>query len=93
MLQSLADQMRAQPTCKVVVVGSGNGNKLMQQRSWDRTNMIIEYMSEKHNIDRNRFIFQYGQPGDPNTVMYRVAMMGEEGPANVAPPFPNLRKD
>jgi opacity protein-like surface antigen len=92
-LATLAAQMQANPTCKVVITGAGNGSKLQQQRSWDRVNAIIEYMSEKHGIDRNRFIFQYGQPGDANTVMYRSAMSGEEGPANVAPPFPNLRRD
>jgi hypothetical protein len=92
-LASLAAQMQANPTCKVVIIGNGNGSKLQQQRSWDRVNAVIEYMSEKHGIDRNRFVFQYGQPGDANSVMYRSAMPGEEGPANVAPPFPNLRRD
>ncbi|MBA3828239.1 MAG: hypothetical protein H0X33_04830 [Taibaiella sp.] len=91
-LATLAAQMQANPTCKVVIVGAGNGSKIQQQRSWDRVNALIEYMSEKHNIDRNRFIFQYGQAGDANNVMYRSAMNGEEGPANVAPPFPNLRR-
>jgi len=93
MLATLAAQMQANPTCKVVITGGGNGSKIQQQRSWDRVNAVIEYMSEKHGIDRNRFIFQYGQAGDANGVMYRSAMPGEEGPANVAPPFPNLRRD
>lgn len=92
-LSNLAAQMMANPTCKVVIIGAGNGSKIQQQRSWDRVNSIIEFMSEKHGIDRNRFIFQYGQAGDPNSVMYRSAMPGEEGPANVAPPFPNLRRN
>jgi hypothetical protein len=92
-MATLAAQMQANPTCKVVITGSGNASKIQQQRSWDRVNRIIEYMSEKHGIDRNRFIFQYGQAGDANSVMYRSAMSGEEGPANVAPPFPNLRRD
>lgn len=92
-LSTLAAQMQANPTCKVVIIGQGNTNKLQQQRSWDRVNAIIEYMSEKNGIDRNRFIFQYGQAGDPNTVMYRSAQPGEEGPGNVPPPFPNLRRD
>lgn len=91
-LSSLAAQMNANPTCKVVITGAGNESKIQQQRSWDRVNAIIEYMSETHGIDRNRFIFQYGQAGDPNSVLYRAALPGEEGPANVAPPFPNLRK-
>lgn len=91
-LSSLSAQMMANPTCKVVIIGAGNASKVQQQRSWDRVNAVIEFMSEKHGIDRKRFIFQYGQAGDPNSVMYRSALPGEEGPANVAPPFPNLRK-
>lgn len=91
-LATLAAQMQANPTCKVVVIGAGNASKMEQQRSWDRVNAIVEYMSEKQGIDRNRFIFQYGQAGDAASVMYRSAMPGEEGPANVPPPFPNLKK-
>jgi outer membrane protein OmpA-like peptidoglycan-associated protein len=90
-LATLAAQMQANPTCKVVITGAGRGNKQEQQRSWDRVNAIIQYMSEKNGINRNRFIFQYGQSGSPETVIYRAAMPGEEGPSgNVAPPFPNL---
>ncbi|HRO42695.1 MAG TPA: hypothetical protein PL009_07655 [Flavipsychrobacter sp.] len=92
-LSNLAAQMSANPTCKVVIVGAGNSSKVQQQRSWDRVNAVIEFMSEKHGIDRNRFIFQYGAPGNADAVMYRSANSGEEGPANVAPPFPNLRRD
>lgn len=92
-LSNLAAQMSANPTCKVVIIGAGNSSKVQQQRSWDRVNSVIEFMSEKHGIDRNRFIFQYGAPGNENGVMYRAANTGEEGPVNVAPPFPNLRRD
>lgn len=91
-LAVMAAQMQANPTCKVVVIGNGNGSKVQQQRSWDRVNAIIEYMSEKNGIDRGRFIFQYGQAGDANSVMMRAAATDEEGPTNVPPPFPNLKK-
>lgn len=91
-LSVMAAQMQANPTCKVVVIGNGNGSKVQQQRSWDRVNAIIEYMSEKNGIDRGRFIFQYGQAGDANSVMIRAAAPDEEGPTNVPPPFPNLKK-
>ncbi len=91
-LAIVAAQMQANPTCKVVVIGNGNGSKVQQQRSWDRVNAIIEYMSEKNGVDRGRFIFQYGQSGDANSVMLRAAASDEEGPTNVAPPFPNLKK-
>ncbi|MEI8279748.1 MAG: hypothetical protein WCG87_08275 [Bacteroidota bacterium] len=91
-LATLAAQMQANPTCKVVIIGAGNSSKAQQQRSWDRVNAVIEYMSDKHGIDRNRFIFQYGKDGDANNVMFRSANAGEEGPSTTAPPFPNLRK-
>jgi len=92
-LTVLATQMQANPTCRVVISGAGNQSKVQQQRSWDRVNAVIEYMTETHKIDRNRFIFQYGQTGDANSVMYRSALTGEEGPANAPPPFPNLRRE
>ncbi|MEO6832921.1 MAG: hypothetical protein ABI378_10545 [Chitinophagaceae bacterium] len=91
-LANLAAQMQASPDCKVVVMGNGGGSKLAQQRSWDRVNAVIEYMSEKSNIDRNRFIFQYEGNAGENAVNYRSANPGEEGPSNVAPPHPDLRR-
>ncbi len=91
-LASLAANMKANPTCKVVITGMGMGSKAQEQRSWDRVEAAINYLSEKYGIDRNRFIFQYGQPGNANTITYRVAAEGEDGFSNVPPPFPNLRK-
>lgn len=92
-LSQLASAMRSQPTCKVVVMGNGSASKLDQQRSWDRVNAVINYMVDNQGIDRDRFIFQYGQNGNPNTVDYRSAGEGEEGPSNIPPPFPNLRRN
>lgn len=92
-LANIATQMKANPTCKLVFIGNGSDSKLKQQRSWDRVNALITHMSDMHGIDRNRFIFQYGGSGDANMVIFRSANEGEEGPSNVAPPFPNLRKD
>ncbi len=91
-LATLSAQMQANPDCKVVVAGNAGGSKPAQQRSWDRVNAVIEYMSEKNNIDRNRFIFQYEGAAPENSVMYRSANAGEEGPSNVAPPHPDLRR-
>lgn len=93
-LAVLAAAMQANPTCRVVIAGNGAGSKIAQQRSWDRVNAVIEYMSEKNNIDRTRFIFQYEASGmvPANSVMFRSANVGEEGPSNTAPPHPNLRR-
>lgn len=92
-LNSLANSLRSNPNCKAVISGNGNGSKIEQQRSWDRVNSVINYMVDKQGIDRDRFIFQYGNGGgDANSVEYRAAGAGEEGPSNTPPPFPNLRK-
>ena len=90
-LAVLASQMQANPDCKVVIIGGGNGNKLKEQHSWEHVNAVIEYMSEKNNISRERFIFKYGEEGDENIVTYRVANENEQGPNNVPPPHPNLK--
>jgi OmpA-OmpF porin, OOP family len=92
-LSQLAASMRANPICQVVVTGNGNGSKLEQQRSWDQVNSVINYMVDNQGIDRERFIFQYGQNGTPNTVNYRSAGEGESGPSNTPPPHPNLRRN
>jgi len=90
-LSALAAQMQAQAACKVVLIGQGNKNKREMQRSWDRVNALQTYMSDKHGIDRNRMIFRYGEPGDPNSVMYRSAQPDELGlPVTVPPPAPQL---
>lgn len=88
-LANLAAQMKANPTCKVVVMGNAGSSKVQQQRSWDRVNAVIEYLSETQSINRNNFIFQYsGATGDVNSVMYRSANDGETGPSMVVPPHP-----
>ena len=93
-LNSLASSLRSNPNCKAVITGNGSGSKIEQQRSWDRVNSVINYMVDKQGIDRERFIFQYGgNAGNANSVEYRSAGAGEEGPSNTPPPFPNLRKN
>jgi outer membrane protein OmpA-like peptidoglycan-associated protein len=92
LLNTLADKMRANPDCKVVVVGGAGGTKFDQQLSWDHVNSVIEYMSEHQNIDRARFIFNYEGVAPENQVICRGAYEGEEGPSNVAPPHMDLRR-
>lgn len=89
-LSILANDMRANPTCRVVITGNGNENKLEEQRSWDRVNNIINYMRDNQGIDGERFIFRFGASGEPGTVSYRPAAEGESGEATVAPKHPEL---
>src|SRR5688572_372461 len=93
LLAVAADRMRNAPGCNVVVTGYCAGNKVEQQRSWDRVNAIINYLIEKEGISGDRLIFKYGEEGgDCDTVDIRAANEGEEGPNTVPAPHPNLRK-
>jgi hypothetical protein len=89
-LATLAAQMQASPLCKVVILGAGSGSKVKEQRSWEHVNAVIEHMSEKNSISRERFIFKYGEAGDENNVTYRPANTDESGPVTVPPPHPNI---
>jgi len=90
-LAVLAAQMQSNPNCKVVILGGGSGSKAKEQHSWNHVHAVIEYMSEKNNISRDRFIFKYGEEGDENIVTYRSANVDETGSSNVPPPHPELK--
>ncbi len=90
-LSTLAAQMQGNPNCKVVIMGGGSGSKTKEQHSWEHVNAVIEYMSEKRNISRERFIFKYGQEGDENIVTFRAANIDESGSSNVPPPHPDIK--
>ena len=89
-LATLASQMRLDPDCKVVV-RSGGTDKHKEQKAWERVNAVIEYMSEKNNILRDRFIFQYDKGDDETTVNFHAAAPDETGPSVAPPPHPELR--
>jgi outer membrane protein OmpA-like peptidoglycan-associated protein len=92
-LSSVADKLRNNPNCKVVVTGYGEASKASQQLSWDRVNAVINYLVDKQGISRERFIFRFGESGgDPNTIDIRSAVDGDEGPNTVPAPHPNLSK-
>lgn len=91
-LDSLSDYMLYNPLATIVVTGYGTFSKLHLQDSWENVNATIEFESERHGIARERFIFQYGENGIAGLVKFRLAKKGEEGPVNVAPPHPYLRR-
>ena len=94
LLAIVADRMRNNPNCKVVVVGYCASNKIEQQRSWDRVNAVINHLVEREGLSADRFIFRYGEEGgDCDTVDIRPANQGEEGPNTVPAPHPNLRRN
>ncbi|HEY6081941.1 MAG TPA: OmpA family protein [Chitinophagaceae bacterium] len=92
LLADVANRMRQNPDCKVVVTGHAEASKASEQLSWDRVNAVITYLTEKEGISGDRFIFQYsGVPGDIHSVDLRTATDADQGPNTVPPPHPNLR--
>ena len=93
-LATVAAKLKANPDCKVVVVGYCAATKRQQQLSWDHVNKVISHLVEKEGVSSDRFIFSSGQEGgDCDVVDIRAAAPGEDGPNTVAPPHPNLRKN
>jgi outer membrane protein OmpA-like peptidoglycan-associated protein len=90
-LDAAAATIKANPNCKICVVGHGGASKREQQLSWDRVNAVINYLVEKQGIGRERFVFKYGEEGDANTVDLQDCT-GEEGPNTVPAPHPQYRK-
>jgi len=90
-LGAAAGQIKANPTCKICVVGHGGASKREQQLSWDRVEAVINYLVEKQGVSRDRFIFKYGEEGDARTVDLQDCT-GEEGLNMVPAPHPQYRK-
>ena len=91
-LAAAAAQIKANPDCKICVVGHGTASKRAQQLSWDRVEAVINYFVEKQGISRDRFVFKYGEEGDANTVDLQDCS-SEEGPNMVPAPHPQYRKN
>lgn len=86
-LQNVAVLMRGYPYKQMAVIGNGNDSYYNQQMSYDRVEAVISYLTDKCGIDRERFFFEFGQPGDVDLVQMRFTQPGESGPSIVAPPY------
>ena len=90
LLNNVAQQLMANPNCKVKIVGYGASDKRAQQLSWDHVNAVKAYLTEQQGISETRVIFTYGMDGNATTV--DLVPTVEEGPNTVPAPHPNLRK-
>jgi OOP family OmpA-OmpF porin len=88
-LAQAANTIKANPNCKVKVLGYGASSKAAQQSSWERVNAVIKYLVERQGIAESRLIFSYGMDGDSNTVDLQSTT--EDGPSAVPAPHPNLK--
>lgn len=90
-LAAAAAQIKANPTCKVIVVGyMEQSSKRAEQLSWDRVNTVIKYLVEKQGVSRDRLLFKHGQAGAANTVDLQDAT-GQTAESYVTPPHPQFQ--
>jgi len=90
LLDNVAQQLQANPNCKIKLVGYGASDKRAQQLSWDHVNAVKTYLTEQKGISETRVIFTYGMEGSGTTV--DLVPTTEEGPNTVPAPHPNLQK-
>lgn len=91
LLNAAAEKIKANPNCKVKVIGHPTASKAAQQLSYDRVEAVIKYLVEKQGIAESRFIFNYdGGNGDASTIDLQGTT--EDGPNTVPAPHPNLKK-
>ena len=86
-----AAKIKANPSCKICVIGHGTADKRAQQLSWDRANAVKTYLVEKLGISEDRFGFKYGEEGDSNTVDL-TDCTGDESPNSIPAPHPQYQK-
>lgn len=87
-LAAVAQTLRENSSCKIVVTGFCNGPLEDRKISWTRVNNVIQYLTGIQRIESSRFIFKYAQPGgDCNEVYLTNATQGQTG-GGVIPPYP-----
>lgn len=90
LLDAAAVKVKANPDCKVKLVGHPTASKASQQAAYDKVEAIRKYLIEKQGIAENRIIFDYnGGTGDVNTI--DLVGTTEDGPNTVPAPHPNLK--
>ena len=88
-LAEAAVKIKANPACKIKVLGYGASSKAAQQLSWERVNAVVKYMIEKQGISESRLLFVYAQDGNADVVDLQGTT--EDGPNTVPAPHPNLK--
>jgi opacity protein-like surface antigen len=90
-LADIAQKMKDNADCKVAVIGYCKSTKYVEQRSWDRVNVVINYLMEKQAIALDRFIFKYGESGgDCDVIDFEGT--SETGNNSIPAPHPKLRR-
>lgn len=90
LLDAAASKIKANPNCKVKVIGHPAASKAAQQLSFERISAVIKYLVEKQGIAETRFLPNLdGGTGDASTIDLQGTT--EDGPNTIQAPHPNLK--
>lgn len=90
-LPQLVYEMLLRYNCKVLIIGAGNANEAQQNLAKERVDAVAQYL-EWYGVSKNRLMMQWGQAGDPNTVLYRSVIEGHEADDCIMPHFPRIKR-
>jgi outer membrane protein OmpA-like peptidoglycan-associated protein len=99
-LHIVGEKLQLCPDAKIVVSGVNDkvnkNGKYNEQLSYNRANEVINYLTEKYGISRDRFIMKFNQEGTGNSakdkrVDFKFAKDGETGESNPPAPHPGLK--
>ncbi|MCU0328556.1 MAG: OmpA family protein [Chitinophagales bacterium] len=99
-LKTVGEKMLACPEVKIVVSGINDRNttngKYNEQLSYNRAMEVVDFLSTRYGISRDRFIVKYNLDGVGDTnadraVIFRYAQNGEFGTSNPPSPHPGLK--
>lgn len=60
------------PKLKIVLLGNGDNDTKQTHLYWRRVSKILNLINNSDSNHRSRFIFQYGQMNDMNSVMIKT---------------------
>jgi outer membrane protein OmpA-like peptidoglycan-associated protein len=104
-LHNVAELMLLCPDLKLVASGmtdKDDNEKYNEQLSWNRVMAVVDYLTAKYGLDKERFIVEFeGKRNATGTsaidkyrerkVEFRVAQAGDKGSSNPAAPHPGLK--
>jgi outer membrane protein OmpA-like peptidoglycan-associated protein len=99
-LHIVGEKLQLCPDAKIVVSGvndkANKNGKYNEQLSYNRANEVINFLTEKYGISRDRFIMKFNQEGTGVTtkdrrVDFKFAKDGETGESNPPAPHPGLK--
>ncbi|MCX6317362.1 MAG: hypothetical protein NTW29_08725 [Bacteroidetes bacterium] len=92
-LDAIATRLRLYPDCKIAVWAGCSTLESQMLPDWRRVENVILYLTEKHKLSKDRFVYFYiSEYEDCNIVGLRALLPDDLIPNDMPPPHPNLKR-